>query len=47
MERIVKDVNSAIEVTNVIKQFRVYYDKGSELKEKLLFWKRNKEISLY
>lgn len=37
-----KDVNNAIEVTNVIKQFKVYYDKGSELKEKLLFWKRNK-----
>lgn len=32
----------AIEVKNVTKSFKVYYDKGKELKEKLLFWKRNR-----
>ncbi len=37
-----KDSGNAIEVSGVSKHFRVYYDKGSELKEKLLFWKRNK-----
>ncbi len=37
-----KDQNNAIEVNNVTKHFKVYYDKGSELKEKVLFWKRNK-----
>lgn len=31
-----------IEVKNVTKSFKVYYDKGKELKEKMLFWKRNK-----
>lgn len=31
----------AIEVNNVCKDFKVYYDKGYTLKEKLLFWKRN------
>lgn len=31
----------AIEVNNVCKYFKVYYDKGYTLKEKLLFWKRN------
>ena len=36
------DNNVAIEVKDVKKHFKVYYDKGSELKEKLLFWKRNK-----
>lgn len=36
------DNSNAIEVVNVTKNFKVYYDKGSELKEKLLFWKRNK-----
>lgn len=35
------DENNAIEVRGVTKHFRVYYDKGMELKEKLLFWKRN------
>ena len=33
---------NAIEVNNITKSFKVYYDKGSELKEKMLFWKRNK-----
>lgn len=32
----------AIEVKNVTKSFKVYYDKGSQLKEKALFWKRNR-----
>lgn len=32
----------AIEVKNVTKSFKVYYDKGRELKEKMLFWKRNR-----
>ena len=32
---------SAIKVTNVHKKFKVYYDKGQSLKEKLLFRNRN------
>ena len=36
------DNDNAIEVRNVTKHFKVYYDKGSELKEKMLFWKRNR-----
>lgn len=36
-----KDCN-AIEVTNVTKKFKIYFDKGKMLKEKVLFWKRNK-----
>ena len=36
------DKDNAIEVKNITKDFKVYYDKGSELKEKMLFWKRNK-----
>lgn len=31
----------AIEVNNVSKNFKVYYDKSYTLKEKVLFWKRN------
>lgn len=31
----------AIELENVKKQFKVYYDKGKTIKEKVLFWKRN------
>lgn len=31
-----------IEVKDVTKSFKVYYDKGKELKEKMLFWKRNR-----
>ncbi len=34
--------NNAIEVKNVTKSFKVYYDKSHTLKEKLLFWNRNK-----
>ena len=30
----------AIEVKNVTKSFKVYYDKGKELKEKMIFWNR-------
>ena len=30
---------NAIEVKDLKKQFKVYYDKGSQLKEKMLFWK--------
>ncbi len=33
---------NAIEVTNVTKKFKVYLDKGSQLKERLLFRKRNR-----
>lgn len=36
------DKDNAIEVRNISKSFKVYYDKGNELKEKMLFWKRNK-----
>lgn len=32
----------AIEVKNVSKSFRIYSDKGTQLKDKLLFWKRNR-----
>lgn len=37
-----KDSNNAIEVNGITKKFKVYFDKGSELKEKMLFWKRNR-----
>lgn len=33
---------NAIELKNVKKKFKVYYDKGTALKDKLLFWSRNK-----
>lgn len=33
---------NAIEVINVKKKFRIYYDKGALLKEKVLFYNRNK-----
>lgn len=33
---------NAIEVNDVKKKFKVYYDKGSQLKERLLFKKRNR-----
>ncbi len=36
------DKENAIEVKNISKSFKVYYDKGNELKEKMLFWKRNR-----
>ena len=33
--------SNVIEVKNVKKKFKVFYDKGTSLKEKLLFRKRN------
>ena len=35
-------METVIDVKNITKSFRVYYDKGSQLKEKMLFWKRNR-----
>ena len=32
---------NAIEVIDVTKTFKIYYDKASTLKEKVFFWKRN------
>ncbi len=39
-----KDKNNdiAIEVNDVDKSFKVYYDKANTLKEKILFWNRNR-----
>lgn len=37
-----KNQNNAIEVDKITKSFKVYYDKGSQLKERLLFWNRNR-----
>lgn len=34
--------NVAIEVKNVTKKFKVYFDKPNTLKERLVFWKNNK-----
>lgn len=36
------DKANAIEVKNVSKKFKVYYDKGSQLKERILFRSRNR-----
>lgn len=36
------DNDAVISVNNVTKSFKVFYDKGTSLKEKLLFWKRNR-----
>ena len=40
------DINNenlyAIELDDVYKHYRIYRDKGNELKEKILFWRRNK-----
>lgn len=33
---------NAIEVKNVKKKFKVYFDKGSQLKERILFRNRNR-----
>ncbi len=33
---------NVIEVKDVEKKFKVYFDKGSQLKEKMLFWQRNR-----
>ena len=38
---------NAIEVRDLTKKFKVYMDKGSQLKERVLFRKRNRyELSL-
>ena len=39
-----KDKNNdiAIEVNDVDKSFKVYYDKANTLKERILFWNRNR-----
>ena len=37
-----KDVENRIEVEHVYKTFNVYLDKANSLKEKMLFWKRNR-----
>ena len=40
-----KNENNAIEVSNMTKNFKIYSDKPSTLKERLVFWNRNnKEI---
>lgn len=36
------DSNIVIDVRNITKKFRIYFDKGGQLKEKLLFRKRNR-----
>lgn len=37
-----KDSQNAIEVENITKKFKVYFDKGNQLKEKILFHNRNR-----
>lgn len=37
-----KEKENAVIGKNLTKQFKLYYDKASTLKEKLIFWKRNK-----
>ena len=37
-----KDSKYSIEVKNMTKNFKVYYDKPNTLKERLVFWKNNK-----
>ena len=36
------DNNIVIDVKDIKKKFKIYFDKGGQLKEKLLFWKRNR-----
>ena len=38
-----QDEENAIEVQDVYKTFNVYLDKANSLKEKMLFWKRNRK----
>lgn len=38
-----KNEENAIEVQHVTKRFKVYYDKASTLKEKLVFWNKTKQ----
>lgn len=42
MKKKEKKNNYVIEVKNVSKYFKVHYDKTNSLKEKMLFWNRNK-----
>ncbi|MBQ3142534.1 MAG: ABC transporter ATP-binding protein [Bacilli bacterium] len=42
-----KEKNIAIEVNNLSKDFKLYYDKANTLKEKLLFWKRKENEVLH
>lgn len=37
------DKNERIKVEHVYKDFNIYYDKANSVKEKLLFWNRNKK----
>ena len=39
-----KETNNdiAIQVNDVDKSFKVYYDKANTLKERILFWNRNR-----
>lgn len=37
-----KEIKNVIEVINVTKQFKLFYDKANTLKEKMIFWKRNR-----
>ncbi len=37
-----RDKSNAIEINHMSKYYKMYYDKGYELKEALLFWKRSK-----
>jgi len=41
------DEKIAIEVNNVSKDFKLFYDKANTLKEKLLFWNRNQNDVLH
>ena len=38
-----KNQKERIKVEHVYKDFNVYYDKANSIKEKLLFWNRNKK----
>ena len=37
-----KNEEYAIEVEHVVKKFKIYYDKASTLKERLVFWNKSK-----
>lgn len=42
MKKDKKEIKNAIEVINVYKSFKLYYDKHSTLKERIIFWKNRK-----
>ena len=42
-----KKIDDAIIVDDVYKDFKIYYDKANSLKEKLLFWNRNRNDKLH